>query len=59
MYLEREKELYCDVLFQEIKKKNNRMWWIEKPYHTLSMECSKDQLTSKKLGKKSLNIHKA
>lgn len=23
------------------------MWWLEKPNHTLSMECGKDQLTSK------------
>ena len=50
MYLEREKEVDCDILFQE--KKKNRMWWIEKPNHTLSMECGKDQLTSKELGKK-------
>ena len=32
MYLEREKELYCDVLFQEIKKQEDVMNWETKSH---------------------------
>lgn len=51
MYLEREKELDCDILFQEIKKKKKGCDELRNQI-TLFQWNVADQLTSKKVRKK-------
>lgn len=59
MYLEREKELDCDILFQEIKKKKKGCDELRNQITLFQWNVAKINWLVKNQEKKSLNINKA